>query len=288
MLSEIHECATQGESAMSAWSATKNLLILMGLGAAGMTGATSVVAPTALAAAAPKPSISADVSATVAQMGKTLRADQFSFQVRTLRVYVEPGGQPLHVAHTIKVLVRRPDRVMISVSGDDGSTKLFYDGKTVTLFGVETKKYTTIPVPDTIQGMLEMVMGKLGVDFPLADFLTDAPDKSFLSGVTSGREVNTVTIDGVPCRHLLLNQPPGIELELWVEKNDKALPRRLIVTYRSEPTQPSFIAEFSDWNFSVNPSDADFTFQPPEGAVRVEMKPADHAAPAPKAKGAKP
>ena len=31
-------------------------------------------------------------------------------------------------------------------------------------------------------------MGKLGVDFPLADFLTDAPDKSFLTGVTSGRE----------------------------------------------------------------------------------------------------
>ena len=82
-------------------------------------------------------------------------------------------------------------------------------------------------------------MGKLGVDFPLADFLTNNPDKSFLSGVTSGREVNTVTIDGVPCRHLLFTQPPGIELEIWLEKNDKALPRRLVVTYRSEPGQPS-------------------------------------------------
>ena len=76
------------------------------------------------------------------------------------------------------------------------------------------------------------------VDFPLADFVTDAPDKSFLSGVTSGREINTVTIDGVPCRHLLFTQPPGIELELWIEKNDTAVPRRLIVTYRSEPAQP--------------------------------------------------
>ena len=224
--------------------------------------------------------------ASVAQMGKTLLADQFSFQARTLRVYVEPSGQPLHVGHTIKVVLRRPDRLMISVAGDDGSTKLFYDGKTAILLGVETNKYVTVPVPNTIQGMLETVMGKLGVDFPLADFLTDNPDKSFLSGVTSGREINTVTIDGVPCRHLLFTQPPGIELEVWLEKNDKALPRRLVVTYRSEPGQPSLIAEFSDWNFSVHPSDAEFAFQPPAGATQVELKPAKKVAPA-KPKGAK-
>jgi hypothetical protein len=130
-------------------------------------------------------------------------------------------------------------------------------------------------------------MGKLGVDFPLADFLTDNPDKSFLSGVTSGREINTVTIDGVPCRHLLFTQPPGIELEIWLEKNDKALPRRLVVTYRSEPGQPSVVAEFSDWNFSVHPSDADFAFQPPAGATQVELKPAKPATPA-KPRGTKP
>ncbi len=223
-------------------------------------------------------------------MGNTLRAaEQFSFQMHTLRTYVEANGQPLHIAHTAKVVVRRPDRLMISVTGDDGSTKLFYDGKTVTVLGVDTKKYFTVPVPPTIQGMLEAVVGKLGVDFPMADFLTEAPDKAFLAGIKSGREVNTVMIDGVPCRHLLFTQPPGIEIELWVEKNDQALPRRLIATYRSEPGQPSYVAELSDWNLSARPADADFAFQPPAGAEQVELKPAAKAAAAPaKAKGAKP
>ena len=159
--------------------------------------------------------------------------------------------------------------MLVDLTGDDGSTKLTYDGKTVTIFGVEAKKYATISVPNTLQGMLETVMGKLGVDFPLADFLTNAPDKSFLFGVTAGREVNTVTIDGVPCRHLLFTQPPGIELELWVEKNDRALPRRLIATYRSEPGQPSFVAELFDWDFSIHPTDAEFAFQPPQGPPRL-------------------
>jgi hypothetical protein len=187
----------------------------------------------------------------------------------------------------MKVTLHRPDKLLIDVTGDDGSTRLVYDGKTVVLYGVETKQYATIPVPNTIQAMLQLVMGKLGVDFPLADLLTDSPDKSFLFGVTSGREVNTVTIDGVTCRHLLFMQPPGIDLELWVEKNNTALPLRLVVTYRNLPGQLNFIAEFSNWNFSVHPSDADFAFQPPGGATQVELKPTTTAAPA-KAKGGKP
>jgi len=261
---------------MSIKLSRKAVTLFAGLAVAGLTG----FVPSASGASPPKATITEDASAAVAQMGKTLRADQYSFQARTLRVYAGPNGQPLHIGHTLKVTVRRPDKLLIDVSGDDGSTKLYYDGKTVVLFGAETNKYVTIPAPNTIQGMLENVMGKLGIDFPLADLLTDAPDKSFLFGVSSGQAVNTVTIDGVSCSHLLFLQPPGIELELWVEKNDKALPRRLIVTYRSLPAQPSFIAEFSNWNFDVHPTDADFTFQPPAGATQVDLKPGATKAPA--------
>lgn len=261
---------------MSINASLKVVAVLAGLGVVSLVG----VAPVARAAGPPKPAISKDASAAVAQMGKSLSADQFSFQVRTLRVYADSNGQPLHIAHSIKVMVRRPDRLRIEVTGDDGSTKLFYNGKTVVLFSVEGNRYASLPAPNTIQGMLKEVMGRLHVDFPLADFLTANPDKSFLYGVTSGREVNTVTIDGEPSRHLLFIQPPGIELELWVEKNDRSLPRRLVVTYRTLPDQPNFVAEFSDWDFSVHPTDAEFAFVAPEGAKRVELKPAATAAPA--------
>jgi hypothetical protein len=266
---------------MSMRISLKTAAVLAGLWVVSPLGFVS-----ALQAASPaKPAISEEASAAVAEMGKTLLADQYSFQARTLRVYADANGQPLHIAHVMKVTLRRPDRLPVDLTGDDGSTKLVYDGKTTVLLGVESKKYVTVPVPNTIQGMLETVMGRLDVDFPLADFLTNAPDKSFLFGVTSGSEVGAATIDGVPCRHLLFTQPPGIELELWVENNDRSLPRRLIVTYRSQPGQPSFVAELFDWNFSVRPADGEFVFQPPEGAVQVEMKTATGTSA--KAKGAR-
>jgi hypothetical protein len=265
---------------MSTKLSLKTVAVLIGLAAAGLVG----IAPAGHAANPQRPAISEDASAAVAQMGRSLLARQFTFRAHTLRVYADTSGELLHIAHVIKVTVRRPDRLLIEVTGDDGSTKLFYNGKTVILFGVETKRYSSLPVPNTIQGMMKEVMGRLGVDFPLADFLTDNPAKSFLFGVTSGKEVGTVTIDGVPCRHLLFFQPPGVELELWVEKNDRSLPRRLIVTYRNLPGQPNFVAEFSHWDFSVQPTDAAFEFQPPEGAKEVALKAAAAVAPA-KAKG---
>ncbi len=161
----------------------------------------------------------------------------------------------------------------MTVTGDDGVRKLFYDGKTVVLFNPGQNKYASMDVPDTIQGMMEQVMGRLHVDFPLADFLTDAPNKAFLTSQTKGREVNTVTIDGAPFRHLVYSQPSGTQLELWLENNEQALPRRLILTHRSLPGQPSFIAEFSNWNSSVHPTDAEFVFQAPENAAQVVLNP---------------
>jgi hypothetical protein len=266
---------------MSMRKSLKTVALLTGLGLAGVVGGVATVAPDARAAPPAKPAVSEEISAVLARMGKSLLSEQFSFQARTLRVYAEASGQPLHISHSMKVTVRRPNRMLVDLTGDDGATKLYYDGKTVVVYGVETKKYVVVPVPDTIQGMLDQLVGKGGVDFPLADFLTDAPDKAFLTGVTSGREINTVTIDGVPCLHLLFIQPPGIELELWVEKNDRALPRRLVATYRSEPAQPSFVAELYDWNFDPRSTDATFAFQPPEGAVRTEARAPTQQAPTP-------
>jgi hypothetical protein len=62
-------------------------------------------------------------------------------------------------------------------------------------------------------------------------------------------------------------------LELWVENDDRAIPHRLVITYRGLPGTPNFIAEFSDWNFQNRPSDADFVFRPPAGATKVDVPP---------------
>jgi hypothetical protein len=224
-------------------------------------------------AEAVKPAISDEANTALQQMSKTLLNKDLSFKAQTIRVYQDAHGQPLHIFHTMKVVARRPDRLAVTVTGDDGSAKLLYDGKTVSVLSVDKNKYASLAAPAQggIPAALEELMDKVGHDFPLVDLFSDAPDKAFLSGVTTGWQVDTAMIDGTECRHLFFSQRGGIDLELWVDKTQQALPRRLIVTYRLMPGQPDFVASFSDWDFKTQPADSEFVFQPPAGATKIDL-----------------
>lgn len=245
--------------------------------AAGLAGAR--------AAAPEKPAVSAEASNALQQMSHTLLAKDFSFKVKTIRVYQDESGDFLHIVHNLNVVVRRPDHLSVKATGDDGSTELLYNGKMATVFDASDKKYAQVAASGSLQEMLKTLADRLQVEFPLADFLTDEPGKSFLTGVTSGKQVNIVTVDGKPSRHLFFTQAGAIELELWLEKSDRAAPHRLIVTYRALPGQPSFIAEFSNWHFGIHPPNSTFAFQPPAGATKVNLARATHEVP--EAKGEK-
>jgi hypothetical protein len=215
--------------------------------------------------------VNEDASAALARMSKTLQAKEFSFRSRTFRAYVGPNGELLHIAHATKTIFRRPDRLSVDINGDDGSVKLFYDGKALVIYAVEQKQYASVPFTGNIDKVLDFVEERTGTDFPLADLLADDPGKSVLSGISSGGQVGTATIDGIRCRHFFFIQPPDMDLELWLEDSEQALPRRFVVTYRSLPGHPDFIAELSDWNFSIHTPDSEFEFKPPAGVSQVEL-----------------
>src|SRR3954452_431007 len=86
-----------------------------------------------------------------------------------------------------------------------------FDGKEVSADDETDNKYVQIATSGDLDKVIEEVSDRFHMDFPLADFLSADPAKSFLTGVTSGKEVDTVKIDGTPCRHLtwtpMMRQP---------------------------------------------------------------------------------
>lgn len=221
-----------------------------------------------------KPAVSDEAVTAVSQMGKTLLARDLSITARTIRVYLDESGQPLHIFHKMKIVVRRPNQIAIESTGDDGNHKLFYDGKSASVFFPETKEYAVIAASGDIPSALNEVVDKIDVDFPLNGFFTNSPDEALLSDAIAAWQVGTANIDGVECRHLFFHQKSGIDLELWVEKNNAATPHRLIVTYRLLPGQPRFIAEFMSWNTQAHPSKSEFAFRPPADAKKIKLTPA--------------
>jgi hypothetical protein len=165
----------------------RHLAAFGGLVAAGIFAIGCETVFAAEAAQAAKPAIGAEASAALLRMGPSLQAPQFSFTAQTIRVYSADNGEFLHIFHTLRVVVHQPNRIMAEVTGDDGSSKIAFDGKTAWIYSAAQNKYAKIPVPGgAIEAMLKEVVGRLGVDFAPADFLASAPDKAFLSGVTWG------------------------------------------------------------------------------------------------------
>lgn len=233
-------------------------------------------ASTARAQEAPPPvrtPMSQEADAAIAQLDDTLATPELSFTAKTIRVYLDEFGQPLHIFHTMKVTMRRPDRIKIQVSGDDGAQDLFYDGRSVAISTPEANTYAMLSAPGGIAAAANEVLDKLKIDFPLVNFFAAGTEQSLLNGVVGGWQVGMDKVDGVECRHLFFYKRGGTDLELWIENNASAVPHRLILTYRLLPGQPSFTAEFTNWDTRLRAADSAFAFQAPAGAKQIDLTP---------------
>jgi hypothetical protein len=207
--------------------ALRTSLVLVFLG--GLASLPLAVVHSATSQSTQETAIGPNAADALARMGKTLSAKQFSFQSRTFRSYAGPNGELLHIAHTTKTIYRRPDRLSVGVTGDDGSIKLLYDGRTLVLYALDAKQYASLPVTDGIDKALDVLEERTGTDFPLADLLSDNPAEAVAAGITSGGKVGTSAIDGLQCNHFFFQQAADdLELELWLEDNEQTLPRRLL------------------------------------------------------------
>src|SRR3954454_12433579 len=71
--------------------------------------------PAAEPAQPAKTAISDEAKEAVQRMGKTLAAEDVSVKARTIRVYLDDKGQPLHIFHTMDIVMHRPDRLAVKV-----------------------------------------------------------------------------------------------------------------------------------------------------------------------------
>jgi hypothetical protein len=83
-------------------------------------------------------------------------------------------------------------------------------------------------------------------------------------------DVGSATIDGTTCQHYAFRQD-DIDWQLWVQKGDYPLPRKLVITTKTDDARPQHTAVYR-WDLAPSFNDAAFTFDPPKGALRVVLE----------------
>ena len=224
-----------------------------------------------LLSAQPPSSLSPDVEGLIRQSCENLKnAETFSFRAEITYDEVLQSGQKLQFGGSLNAVARRPDRLRTEYLGDNNQSRLWYDGKSLTLFDSGANLYATTAAPSALDELLDHTVDNLGFSVPVADFFYSDPFAGLLEHVKSGYYVGLDSVDGISCHHLALSQE-DIDWQIWIEEGERLLPRKLTITYKKLPGSPQYTAVLSDWNFSVSLEDGEFIFNPPADAERIEF-----------------
>lgn len=226
--------------------------------------------PASPPAAAAAPAVSPEIRAAVDRMAKAMQAQQsFELKADATAEEVLDNGQKVQSASVLTASARRPDKLFVEVASERRTRRLYYDGKTVTVFGPVKKYYASVPAPPTTAAMLHDVADRYGLDTPLLDLFEWGSSGVKLDGVTSALYAGPDRIAGQTCDQYAFRQE-GVDWQLWIAKAEPALPCKLVIVDTEDPSHPQFSAVFS-WKPNAPLSDERFAFTPPGDAHRIAI-----------------
>lgn len=212
-----------------------------------------------------------DATKALSRMGAYLDTlKTFGMKAETTLDVVTVDGQRLELDAVTNYTVRRPNGFVIDVKSDIKNRTFYYDGKQFTVYAPELKYYASVDAPPTNDATLDAIFDRYGIALPLEDlFHWNGAEPARADKLLSGFVVGPATIDGVATEHLAFREK-DMDWQIWIEKGDKPLPRKLVIIDRSDPTYPTYTARLS-WTENPPLTQKDFTFTPASDAKPIRL-----------------
>jgi hypothetical protein len=228
----------------------------------------------ALAQKEAPPQVDPKAMAALEAMGAYLRSlKSFEIDATTATDNVLENGIKVQLDGTAKLIVRRPDRMRVTVTSDRKHREFYYDGKSVTLYGPRVKYYATVAAPPTVGETVQVLAQKYGIELPLADLFLWGTDKARPEDIKLAVYVGPATIAGTPADQYAYRQE-GVDWQVWIRTGAKPVPLKLVVTTTSEQAQPEHIVVLR-WNVEPKITEKMFAFVPPPGSLKIAIQTAE-------------
>ena len=214
-------------------------------------------------------SIEPEARALINEMGNYLReAKSLSFSANIDFDDVLPSGQKISFNANTHLRLKRPNGIFVEQHADVGSKLFWFDGQSISLFEPEKGNYAQEALRGNSDKALDFTINQLKFSPPLADFLTSDPAKTLLKSVVKGFVVGTSLVNGIPCRHLAFLDEL-IDWQIWIEEGKLPLPRKFVITYKTLPNSPQYMAVLSEFDLTSRLPDSLFAPKIPARALRL-------------------
>jgi len=256
----------------------RNSVVVFGiLSLAGAQSATTAPSKTTIPKSAQKAPVANEGVIQDSAVDALKAMSNYLMQQQTLQVSTEGSldvvtndGQRIQLDGTTTYKIRRPGFVIDYVS-DMKSRRFIYDGKTFTVYSPKLGFYASVPAPGTNREVLDTIYQKFGISLPLVDLFRwgDGTNDERIKALKSAYEIGPATIDGTPTEHFAFREA-DVDWEVWIQKGDQPLPRKLVIVDRTDPARPTFTTRLS-WQVNPTFTDADFAFVPDADAKRIQL-----------------
>lgn len=226
-----------------------------------LAAAAQEQAPVAAGAAADAETLDPAALAALDKMGAALRGlERFSVVSDGTLESVYENGQKLHAPLRTTYLVEMPGRMVIEVEAGKSHTRLIYDGAAMTVAGLKAHKYVRFPLTGTVAEVFERLEDDFGISLPLREMFLWGSELNDAEPPRAGVLVGESMVGGVATDHYAFRQS-DIDWQIWLDQNDRPLPRKLVVTRTDVPEQPQFTAEFN-WDTTPEIASDAFAWKP--------------------------
>lgn len=193
----------------------------------------------------------------------------FSVNVASNYDVLQASGQKIEFGERRRVLLNRPNRLRVDTVRSDGTqTRALFTGSELVLIDANHNVYASEAQPGNVDDSILHFVSDLGMRLPLAVLLMSRLPVEFERRVRSIDYVERTDILGTPSHHLAA-RGDTVDFQVWVKDGPEPVPLRVVLTYKDEPGQPEFRAEFSDWNMTPAYTESSFQPQIPAGATRI-------------------
>ena len=215
--------------------------------------------------------IPAEVMGHMKAMGRALRdAESYRFTAEGDMDEALESGQLVRINRLSRMAVKRPDRLHLDIDGDDANWEMWYDGKQLTVLDRDDGEAAVVKAPATLDELVDTVIDEYGLTIPLSDLLYSDVKGTLLAHVQEARYLGIHAVGEHACHHLWFRQDV-INWQLWIDSGEIPVPRKLVITYKTEPGMPQYVSRMSDWDLTPEFAEDTFTKELAPEVKRMSM-----------------
>ena len=181
---------------------------------------------------------------------------------------ITPELEKIQFTNSGEALLSRPDKLRAHRVGGYADVALYFDGKTVSVYGKHINGYAQFDAPGTVDHLIEALRAGHGIALPGADLLQSNSYEILVAGVKEAKHIGRGVIDGRECEHLAFRNF-DTDWQLWVEVGKRPIPRKLVITTKTVNGAPQYTLRVKSWKTGVEPAPDAFAFVPPAGAKKL-------------------